>query len=375
MPLFSLSRNLSVDTLGVIGHNKSRRAKPAQEMAGGEKRSMRAAFIGASHWHLPLYLEPALEVPGLVLAGVSDPDPTRAEALGQRLNCPSDRDFRELCRRERPDFVFALGRHADMTDQAEFLIAEGIPFALEKPCGLDTAEVERIAQLAAARGAFAAVPLVFRNGDFFRLLQDLSTDDGGVQHMAFRFIAGFAQRYLDAGCAWMLDPATAGGGCQLNLGVHFVDIVRALWGDAARPVAATLSNAAWGHPVEDYGAFTFSGPGGALGLVETGYLYPAPTSNFDLHFALRTPRHYVVVPDPETVEVIARDGSRRTVRTHTTNVGQYPPFVRDVLERARRGAPPLADLDAMLPVMRLTEAAYALAGQPLRTGRAQAVAA
>ena len=328
---------------------------------------MKVAFIGASHWHLPLYLDPALAVPGLALAGVSDPDPAKAEALGRRLGCPADHDYRDLCRRERPDFVFALGRHADMAAQAEFLIAEGIPFALEKPCGLDAAEVERIARLAAARGAFAAVPLVFRNGDFFRLIEDLVASDGGAQHMAFRFIAGFAQRYLDAGCAWMLDPAAAGGGCVLNLGVHFVDIVHALWGDAARPVAAALSNAAWGHPVEDHGAIAFAGPDGALGLVETGYLYPAPTSSFDLHFALRTPRHYVVVPDPETVEVIARDGSRRTVRTHTTNVGQYPPFVRDVLDRARRGAAPLADLDAMLPVMRLTEAAYALAGQPLRT--------
>ncbi|HEY4253677.1 MAG TPA: Gfo/Idh/MocA family oxidoreductase [Roseomonas sp.] len=328
---------------------------------------MRVAFIGASHWHLPLYLEPALALPDVRLAGVSDPDPAKAEALGQQWQCPFDRDYRALCRRERPDFVFALGRHADMAAQAEFLIGEGIPFTLEKPCGLDSAEVERIARLARARGAFAAVPLVLRNGDFFRLLQDLAASDGGVQHMGFRFIAGFAQRYLDAGCAWNLDPATAGGGCILNLGVHFIDIVQALWGDAARPVAATLSNAAWGHPVEDYGAITFAGPGDALAQVETGYLYPAPTSQFDLHFALRTPRHYIVVPDPETVAITARDGTRRVVATHTTNVGQYPPFVRDVLDRARRGVAPLADLDTMLPVMRLTEAAYALAGQPLRT--------
>ena len=68
---------------------------------------MRVAFVGASHWHLPLYLEPALALPGVVLAGISDPDPAKAEALGQRLGCPFDRDFRALCRRERPDFVFA----------------------------------------------------------------------------------------------------------------------------------------------------------------------------------------------------------------------------------------------------------------------------
>jgi predicted dehydrogenase len=304
-------------------------------------------------------------LPGLTLAGIADPDPVRAAALGARYSCAFDRDFRALCRREKPDFVFALGRHADMPDQAEFLIAEGIPFALEKPCGVNVEQVQGIAALAAARGAFCAVPLVFRNGDFFRLLQDMAAEDGGVQHMAFRFIAGFAQRYIDAGCGWNLDPALAGGGCMLNLGVHFIDIVQTLWGEAARPTSAHFSNAAWGHAVEDYGNIAFAGPGGAIAQVETGYLYPAPTSNFDLHFALRTPRHYVVVQDPETVLVTANDGARRVIRTHTTNVGQYPPFVADVLDRARRGAPPLAGLEAMLPVMRLAEAGYALGGRRL----------
>jgi len=326
---------------------------------------MRVVFVGASHWHLPLYLEPTLALPGVTVAGVADPDAAKAAALGERYGCAADSDFRALCRRLRPDFVFALGRHIDMPEQAEFLIEEGIPFALEKPCGVTVAQVERLAALATARGAFCAVPLVFRNGDFFRLIQQLSAEDGGVQHMAFRFIAGFAQRYLESGCAWNLDPQLAGGGCMLNLGCHFVDIVHALWGDAARPVAASFSNSAWGFPVEDYGGIAFAGPGGALAHVETGYLYPAPTGSFDLHFAVRTPRHYVIVPDSETVHVIANDGARRTVRMHTTNVGQYPPFVADVLDRARRGVAPLVGLDAMPPVMRLTEAAYAMGGRRL----------
>jgi len=326
---------------------------------------MRVVFIGASHWHLPLYLEPALAQPGVKLAGMADPDPEKLAALGMRFGCPTDTDFRALCRRIKPDFVFALGRHIDMPEEAEFLIAEGIPFALEKPCGINVAQVEALARLAAARGAFCAVPLVFRNGAFFRMLQQYAQEDGGVQQMSFRFIAGFAQRYLDSGCAWNLDPALAGGGCMLNLGCHFVDIVHALWQAEAKPIAAHFSNAAWKFPVEDYGCITFAGPGGALAQVESGYLYPAPTSNFDMHFAMRTPRHYLIAPDPETVHVIANDGSRRTCAIHTTNVGNYPGFVADALDRARHGKAPLASLDDMLPVMRLTAAAYEMAGRPL----------
>jgi len=49
---------------------------------------MKLAFIGASHWHLPLYLDPALEIDSAGIVGVSDPD---AAAPQRRI-----RYFREL---------------------------------------------------------------------------------------------------------------------------------------------------------------------------------------------------------------------------------------------------------------------------------------
>lgn len=58
--------------------------------------TMRVAIIGASHWHLPLYLEPLLEVPGAKVVGVSDPSQAVVAALCQRLDCAGDIDFRAL---------------------------------------------------------------------------------------------------------------------------------------------------------------------------------------------------------------------------------------------------------------------------------------
>src|SRR5262249_7692792 len=194
------------------------------------------------------YLEPALQVPGLTIAGVADPDAKAVDALKAKLNCAGDTDFRELCRRVKPDFVIALGRHCDMAEQARFLIAERIPFALEQPCGLDTAEVAGIAQAARDAGAFAAVPLVFRNGDFFDLLRAQES----IQYMTFRFIAGFPQRYRAAGNDWMLDPALSGGGCTINLSPHFLDLALALMGADVMVHQAVMSNAAWGEKIEDY---------------------------------------------------------------------------------------------------------------------------
>ena len=118
---------------------------------------MKVALAGVSHWHTVFYLEPLLEMPQVEVVGIADPDPLVVARYRERLGCAGDTDFRELCRRERPDFVFALGRHCDMAATARFLIEEGIPFAIEKPAGRNAVEGAERAALAEKRNAFAAV--------------------------------------------------------------------------------------------------------------------------------------------------------------------------------------------------------------------------
>jgi predicted dehydrogenase len=325
---------------------------------------MRLAFIGASHWHLSLYLEPAVEVPGATIVGVSDPDPVFVADLAAKLGCVGDIDYRELCRRMRPDFVIALGRHCDMLGEAAFLIEEGIPFAIEKPCGLNHGEVARLAALVAAKGSFAAVPLVFRNGDFLPRLQDMAAE--GIQYMSYRFIGGFPSRYEQANCHWMLDPRLSGGGCTINLSPHFLDLAVQVMGDDIGVKQATLSNAAWGLPIEDYSAVMLES-GSSLCLVESGYVYPAPTSTFDMHYAVRSRERYLIARDPDAIEITSNAGAREIIPCRTTNVPHYRSFVHDAIERVRKGRPPLAGIADMVPIMRLCEEAYAKAGRlPLR---------
>ncbi|TPI41327.1 Gfo/Idh/MocA family oxidoreductase [Mesorhizobium sp. B3-1-6] len=322
---------------------------------------MKVVFIGVSHWHLDLYMAPFLDVPDVELVGISDPDPEVVRALSARFKCEGDTDFKRLCRKLKPDFVFALGRHIDMPGEAEFLITERIPFAIEKPCGLTRRDVARIAEQADRAGVFAAVPLVFRNGDFTdHLLRQKARED--FHYMSFRFIAGFPARYRAAGCAWMLDPALSGGGSTINLAVHFFDLALRLLGPDLRVLGATMGNTAWHEAIEDYSIVTLERKG-ALCVIETGYLYPAPTSSFDMHYAFRSPSHYVIAHGPQTVESLGNDGQSETWQSITTNVPHYRTFVFDVLERARAGEKPLATLSDMVPIMGLIEDAYAKAGR------------
>jgi GFO/IDH/MocA oxidoreductase family protein len=83
---------------------------------------MRVVFIGVSHWHLMPYLKPALEISGVEIVGVSDPNPAVAQAAAERARCKAWVDYGEMCGATRPDFAFALGRHCDMAELARFLI-------------------------------------------------------------------------------------------------------------------------------------------------------------------------------------------------------------------------------------------------------------
>ena len=320
---------------------------------------MRIVLIGVSHWHVPFYLDPCLALPGVTVVGVSDDDLTRAAPVAAQAGCPAFADYREMCATLRPDFAFALGRHCDMPALGRFLIEVRIPFAMEKPCGTSLADVRALAAQARAADAFAAIPFVFR---YCGLLDAVREDAAGeaIHYLAFKFVGGLVERYRQARCEWMLDRSTAGGGPLINLGVHFLDLCRVLLPGAQFEVtAATMSNAQAGRSIEDHAVVLLQG-GGARCVIETGYLYPAPHSVFDMHYSIRTARHYFAARDASTLEISDDTRARHTREMPLINAPLYPTFVADTLRRLEHGDKPIADLDDMAEAMRLVHDAYEL---------------
>ena len=244
------------------------------------------------------------------------------------------------------------------------MIDARIPFAVEKPCGISAAEVQDVAVRAEAAGTFAAVPLVFRQSPMLSAIREATAGEG-VQVASFKFIGGMVDRYREARCEWMLSRATAGGGALINLGVHFLDLCRVLLPDTRLAVSgAALSNTVAGLDIDDHAVVLLRG-GDATCMVETGYLYPAPNSVFDLHYSIRTERHYIVVRDAGSVEVADMSRQRRVLAMPTINAPLYPGFVADVLCRVERNQPPVAGLADMAAAMELVEAACRAAPLPL----------
>ena len=320
---------------------------------------MRIVLIGVSHWHTPFYSEPVLSMPDATIVGVSDPDAQRAAPLAAKAKCPVFTDYREMCATLKPDFAFTLGRHYDMADEARFLIDNRIAFAIEKPCALNAAEAQEIAQRAATARVFAAVPLVMRYCPIIDTLREMAAGEQ-IQYLSFKFVGGMVDRYYQQQVEWVIDRSISGGGPLLNLGIHFVDLCRVLLDGAELTVTgAMMSNRAAGLTIEDHAVMLMCG-GGASCMIETGYLYPAPNSVFDMHYSIRTEKHYFAARDNATLEIVTNARSRSTREMKLTNAFFYTQFVHDTLKRVREGRPPIADLADNAAAVALIESAYSM---------------
>jgi len=124
---------------------------------------------------------------------------------------------------ERPDFVFSLGRHSDMAGIASYLLDRNIPFGMEKPMGLASAKSPLWSSRPAGRVVSLPCPLHFAGRPGAKVLE-LEGPALDLSFASFRFTTGPVSRYFEAGSEWILNRREAGGGCMLNLGIHFTDL-------------------------------------------------------------------------------------------------------------------------------------------------------
>lgn len=323
---------------------------------------VRVAAIGVGHWHSlydAAYLRHLLAMPGVEVVAVQDPDAglvaKRAAAVG---GLPTFTDHRQMLTTVLPDFVMALGRHREMAAIAHDLLDLGFPFLMEKPMGVDAAEVAALAAKAARLDAFVAVPLAQRYSAFAERARELLATErfGTLSHFYARINRPGPARYESWDCAWMLDPAEAGGGCLRNLGPHALDMFLYLTGEEAAVTGAQLSRRAHNGRVEDYASVLLRSESGVLGTVEVGNGFPRDGTDGEWKIA---GRDAILTMKDGAMKLSTADGDELYPAAEAAS----PAFtaVQDALDRWRRGAAPLISVHDCARVMQLVDQAYAQA--------------
>jgi len=326
---------------------------------------MKLALLEVSHWHFPLYIEALLEG-GVEISAVSERDPGVRAKYAEQFGCPGFESWRDALDTARPDAAIAFGRHAEMPEIGRALVDMKVPFAIEKPAGLNAEDVKDLRLRADGAGVPVGVPLVQRVGPVQALLDRLITTEGARFTMtAWRFNAGPPSRYPAMKCGWMLAPEVSGGGCMMNLGAHFIDLALGLMVSPPDTVFAHLDSSLHGEAVEDTALLTMTSKDGGRALIETGYNFPDAPAKREYAFSLSSERHYVHTC-PGGVMVTRPGQEAERVEMDLDSDPLYARFARDWLAGLRSGTqtvPGLADLE---PAMRIMDAAYTSA----RTGQA-----
>jgi predicted dehydrogenase len=324
--------------------------------------AIRVAAIEVSHWHAlndASYLRHLVAMPDVDLVAIQDSDSSlvarRAVEVG---NPPTFTDYGKMLAATRPDFVLALGRHRQMAAIANDLLDGGYPFLMEKPMGISATEVAAVAAKAASRHAFVAVPLAQRYGVFAKAARELIADGrlGPLSHIYVRINRPGPARYPAWDCAWMLDPAEAGGGSLRNLGSHGLDMFLHLTGEEAQVTGAQLSRRAHDLAVEDYASVMLRSASGILGTVEIGNLFPRIGTDGEWKLA---GRDAILTMKDGVLKLATAEGDKILPGADLT--APYFTATRDALDRWRDGKPPTVSVHDWLPVMRLVDQAYARA--------------
>jgi predicted dehydrogenase len=325
---------------------------------------IRIAAIGVGHWHSlydAAYLKTLLGMPEATLVGVHDPDRDLAAQRASQLgNPPAYTDYQEMLAKIRPDFVIALGRHKDMAAVGHHLLDSGYPFLMEKPMAIDATELRAVADKAAQKRTFVAVPFFQRYHPFVACARVMLADSafGQVSHFYCRAIRPTSERYVAWGCPWMLDPSIAGGGSLRNTGLHGIDLFLALFGGEATVTGAQVSSRALGQRVEDFASVLLRSERGVLATIETGNTFPGQGGDVDWRIA---GSDALLSVRAGAVWSTTRSGAKQIADAASEPLAAIA--LRDALKRWRSGEPPATGIEDCYRAMRIVDQAYAAAAK------------
>jgi predicted dehydrogenase len=208
-----------------------------------------------------------------VVAAVSDPSPEAARQAADAARAAQG-DTAEVTVADSLDALLAAGvdgvviatPSALHAEQAVHALERGVAVFCQKPLARTAAESRRVVDAARAADRLLGVDLSYRHTAGMQAVR------AAVQHGELGRVYAVDLTFHNAygpDKPWFYDPALAGGGCVIDLGIHLVDL--ALWtlgwpavtGAWSRLYSKGRPLAAAGGAVEDYAVAALDLDGGA----------------------------------------------------------------------------------------------------------------
>lgn len=182
------------------------------------------------------------------LIGCVDVDQAAAQRLAKDFEaavCPTPADLFELA----PDVVIVAVTHDRLAELSCSALDSGAHVLVEKPAGIGTEQVARIAATSERTGKLVKVGFNhrFHAGIQRAITESQSGSFGRVLYLRARYGHGGRLGYEQE---WRADPARSGGGEIIDQGMHLLDL--SYWLLGKLPVRSSLLKTQfWRAPVDD----------------------------------------------------------------------------------------------------------------------------
>ena len=197
-----------------------------------------------------------------------------ADACGLEVTriCRSGDDWHEAVAAADVDAVVIGTPNAVHHPQALAALECGKHILVDKPLALDLAQAQEIADAAQQAQRTLLVGHMWRYRDEVRAVRDrIAAGSIGrpVRTRGYGVHAGWGPS------GWFTDPALAGGGALIDMGIHAIDTARFILGDPAPVrVRASIGTAHGTYDVDDDGVVLIDWSNGVRSVVECGWWQP-----------------------------------------------------------------------------------------------------
>jgi predicted dehydrogenase len=230
--------------------------------------TVRLALLGCG-WVADMHARAAAAC-GLSVTGVANHRLESAERFaGEHGIERVTTDWRELVASSDVDAVVVCTPNALHAEQSITALAAGKHVLCEKPMATTSADGEAMLAAAAEHDRLLLVLHPWRHHPAVIAVRD-AIAAGEVGRVVRTHGYGVHADWGPGG--WFTDPALAGGGALVDMGIHAIDTARFLLGEpVARRVSASIATAYGDYAVDDDGVVLIDWEGGARSVVESGW--------------------------------------------------------------------------------------------------------